>query len=102
MRAKLRSTQQQVKKQNVQHASKRFEKAKFSKKTKLFGVVVCGVIAYYAWQGNLKYQHYQQLQQQKISELLLENQQIIEEQRAVHGKLPEQFLSEKGRENLGL
>lgn len=102
MRAKLRSTQSQHPKSNVKQPSKRFEKAQFSVKSKLLGIIVCGVLGYYAWQGYLQYQAYQEVQQQKINHLLLENQQIAEKQRAVHGSLPEHFLSEQGRKNLGI
>lgn len=102
VRKKFRSTQQQVKTQNFSQASKRFEKAEISKKTKFLGMIVCMVLGYYAWQGYLRYQQYQQIQQQKIDEMLLENRQIIEKQRAQHGHLPTQFLSEQGRKNLGM
>ena len=47
-----------------------------------------------------QYQSYQIQKQQKLEELILEQQRIVAEQRAAQGDLPIQGLSEQGRKNL--
>ena len=47
-----------------------------------------------------KYQSYQVQKQQKVEQLMLEQQRIIEEQRATVGEIKEQGLSAQGKKNL--
>jgi len=81
-------------------ASPRYEKKKSSATSKIItisGLVIIVILAALVYN---KYQSYQVQKQQKLEELMVEQQRIVAEQRAAQGDLLMQRLSEQGRKNL--
>ena len=63
----------------------------------MIGIIIVAVLGYLTYE---KYQSYSAEKQRKAEQLMLEQQQIVEEQRKALGKLPDQILSEQGKRNL--
>ena len=63
----------------------------------VIGIIIVAVLGFLTYG---KYQSYSAEKQRKAEQLMLEQQQIVEEQRKALGKLPDQILSEQGRRNL--
>ena len=82
------------------HTSPHYEKAKSSTTSKIITLSGLFVILTLAGLVYNQYQSYQIQKQQKLEELILEQQRIVAEQRAAQGDLPIQGLSEQGRKNL--
>lgn len=81
-------------------ASPRYEKTKSSTTSKIITISGLVIIVILAGLVYNKYQSYQVQKQQKLEELVVEQQRIVAEQRAAQGDLPMQGLSEQGRKNL--
>ncbi|WP_216934771.1 MULTISPECIES: cold shock domain-containing protein [unclassified Acinetobacter] len=80
--------------------SPRYEKAKSSTTSKI--IPISGLIIIVILGGLVynKYQSYQVQKQQKLEELMVEQQRIVADQRTAQGDLPMEGLSEQGRKNL--
>ena len=63
----------------------------------VIGIIIVAVLGFLTYG---KYQSYSAEKQRKAEQLMLEQQQIVEEQRKALGKLPDQILSEQGKRNL--
>ena len=63
----------------------------------VIGVIVIAVLGFLIYG---KYQSYSIEKQHKAEQLMLEQQQIVEEQRRALGELPDQVLTEQGKQNL--
>lgn len=63
----------------------------------MIGIIIVAALGFLIYG---KYQSYSAEKQRKAEQLMLEQQQIVEEQRKVLGKLPDQILSEQGKRNL--
>ena len=86
------------KKKVRRQASPRYQEA--GHKTTLItviGIIIVGVLGFLTYG---KYQSDSVEKQRKAEQLMLEQQQIVEEQRKALGQLPDQVLTEQGKQNL--
>lgn len=80
-------------------ASPRFQQAGHkSTILTVIGVIMIAVLGFLTYG---KYQDYTAEKQRKAEQLIIEQQHIVEEQRAALGQLPDQVLSEQAKRNLG-
>ncbi|AYA68027.1 DNA-binding protein [Acinetobacter sp. WCHA55] len=79
-------------------ASPRYQEA--GHKTTLITVIGIIIVAVLGFLTYGKYQSYSAEKQRKAEQLMLEQQQIVEEQRKALGQLPDQVLTEQGKQNL--
>lgn len=81
-------------------ASSRYEQAKKSSISKIVTAVGLIIVLILFGLVYTKYQSYKVQKQQQVEQLMLEQQKIVEEQRAAVGELKQQGLSEQGKKNL--
>ena len=86
------------KKKVRRQASPRYQEA--GHKTTLITVIGIIIVAVLGFLTYGKYQSYSAEKQRKAEQLMLEQQQIVEEQRKALGQLPDQVLTEQGKQNL--
>ena len=78
-------------------ADKASKPAARSKVIPVIGVIIIAVLAVLVYG---KYQAYREQKQARVEQLMQEQQNIVAEQRKALGDLPEQVLSESGKQNL--